>query len=329
MTTQRGERRFREDRIIMCELFGFGCRVCSIWSALGFTIMLAITATAEDSSSIAYYSTSEFSVTEFDREMYLRNAPPEAGRGIGSRARNLSALSDLYAIKLLALEARSLDLLSEAEKKWLVEYAISIELIERYLRKMVEDKLAATDWEAEARDQYIASPEDYWMPESVSLRTLLIRTENRSESEAMGIAVDLLDQATRPGSDFIKLVNEHTEDPNAAANGGLMSGIVRGQTVPPFEEAAFALRTPGEFSEPVVSQFGVHLIQLVEYTPAEQLTFEQVAQRIIDELKPIRAAQYRRGLQEEARERKPEGFVEHTKALDELMSRTSDGALGR
>ena len=108
-----------------------------------------------------------------------------------------------------------------------------------------------------------------------------------------------------------------------------MSGVVRGQTVPPFEEAAFALRMPGELSEPVVSQFGVHLIQLVEYRPAEQLTYEQVAKRIIDELKPIRAAQYRRGLQMEARERKLEGFVEHTEALDELMSRTSDGALGR
>ena len=34
-----------------------------------------------------------------------------------------------------------------------------------------------------------------------------------------------------------------------------MSGVVRGQTVPPFEEAAFALRMPGELSEPVVSQF--------------------------------------------------------------------------
>ena len=313
----------------MFKLVRLSCRVHPIWSALGFTIMLAITATAEDSSSIAYYSTSQFSVTEFDREMYLRNAPPEAGGGIGSRARNLSALSDLYAIKLLALEAKSLDLLSEAEKKWLIEYAISIELIERYLRKMVEDKLAATDWEAEAREQYIASPEDYRMPESVSLRTLLIRTEDRSESEAMRIAVDLLGQAKQPGSDFTKLVTEHTEDASAAVNGGLMSGIIRGQTVPPFDEAAFALRTPGEFSEPVVSQFGVHLIQLVEYSPAEQLTYEQVAQRIINELKPVRAAQYRRGLQEEARERKLEGFVEHTEALDGLMSRTSDGALER
>ena len=194
---------------------------------------------------------------------------------------------------------------------------------------MVEDKLAATDWEAEAREQYIAFPEDYRMPESVSLRTLLIRTGDRSELEAMEIAVDLLDQATQPGSDFTKLVSEHTEDANAAVNGGLMSGVVRGQTVPPFEEAAFALRMPGELSEPVVSQFGVHLIQLVEYRPAEQLTYEQVAKRIIDELKPIRAAQYRRGLQMEARERKLEGFVEHTEALDELISRTSDGALGR
>ena len=313
----------------MCKLARLGCTQYPIWSALSLSLALAITASAEDSDSLTYYSTSQFSVTEFDRKMYLRNAPPEAGGGIGSRARNLSALSDLYAIKFLAGEAQNLDLLSEVEKEWLAEYAISMELIERYLRKMVEDKLAATDWEAEAREQYLASPEDYRVPESVSLRTLLIRTEDRAESEAMEIAADLLRQAARPGADFSKLVSEHTEDANAAANGGLMSGVVRGQTVPPFEEAAFALRMPGELSEPVVSQFGVHLIQLVEYSPAEQLTYEQVAKRIIDELKPIRAAQYRRGLQVEARERKLEGFVEHTEALDELMSRTSDGALGR
>ena len=66
-----------------------------------------------------------------------------------------------------------------------------------------------------------------------------------------------------------------------------------------------------------------------EYITAKQLSYEQVAQRIIDELKPIRAAQYRTGLQVEARERTLDGFVEHTAALDELMSRTSDGALGR
>ena len=291
--------------------------------------LLTVQAQAADADpSLAYFTTDAFEITEFDRTMYLRNAPPEAGGGIGSRARNLQALNDLYAVEMLYSDGLSLGLVSEEEKEWITAYAIKMEVIRKYLKYAVDAKLAITDWEAEAKEQYLSSPEDYQVPESVSVRTLLIRTDRRSESEAMEIAADLLKQAMESGADFAELVSQHTEDENAVANAGLMPMVTRGQTVPPFEEAAFALRTPGDFSEPVVSEFGVHLIQLVEYTPAEQLTFEQVEQRIIDELKPIRATQYRRGLQEEARERKPEGFMEHTEALDELMSRTSDGALG-
>ena len=291
--------------------------------------LLTVQAQAADADpSLAYFTTDAFEITEFDRTMYLRNAPPEAGGGIGSRARNLQALNDLYAVEMLYSDGLSLGLVSEEEKEWITAYAIKMEVIRKYLKYAVDAKLAITDWGAEAKEQYLSSPEDYQVPESVSVRTLLIRTDRRSESEAMEIAADLLKQAMESGAVFAELVSQHTEDENAAANAGLMPMVTRGQTVPPFEEAAFALRTPGDFSEPVVSEFGVHLIQLVEYTPAEQLTFEQVEQRIIDELKPIRATQYRRGLQEEARERKPEGFMEHTEALDELMSRTSDGALG-
>ena len=300
-------------------------------SALGSALVgfaTGQTQAADADPSLAYFTTDAFEINEFDRTMYLRNAPPEAGGGIGSRARNLQALNDLYAVEILYSDGLSLGLVSQEEKEWITAYAIKMEVIRKYLKYAVDAKLAITDWGAEAKEQYLSSPEDYQVPESVSVRTLLIRTDRRSESEAMEIAADLLKQAMESGAVFAELVSQHTEDENAAANAGLMPMVTRGQTVPPFEEAAFALRTPGDFSEPVVSEFGVHLIQLVEYTPAEQLTFEQVEQRIIDELKPIRATQYRRGLQEEARERKPEGFMEHTEALDELMSRTSDGALG-
>ena len=65
----------------MCKLARLGCTQYPIWSALSLSLMLAITASAEDSNSLTYYSTSQFSVTEFDRKMYLRNAPPEAGGG--------------------------------------------------------------------------------------------------------------------------------------------------------------------------------------------------------------------------------------------------------
>jgi len=283
---------------------------------------------SESDTSIVYYSTNEFEVTEFDRKMYLRNAPPEAGGGIGSRARNLQALSDLYALEILYRDATKGTSLSQRERDWLANYAIKLELIRRYLKSEVTGKINTTDWTAEARERYLSAPEDYQKPEMVSVRTLLIKSEDRSEEEALLIASDLLRQAEQPDTDFAQLVAEHTEDEAALENEGLMLNVKRGQTVAPFEAAAFEMRESGQLSEPVVSQFGVHLIQLVEYVPFKQLSFEEVEQYIIDELRPVRTNQYRSGLQNEARERKPVGFVEHTGALDALMERTSNGPLG-
>ena len=283
---------------------------------------------AQHEQQAKYYETNTFSVTEFDRVMYLRNAPPEAGGGIGTRARNLQALSDLYAIKILAGDASNQDLLSEQEAQWLADYAIEMELIKRYLDREVAKRIDATDWSSEALEQYLAATEVYRIPETVTIRTLLIRTEARSESEALSIVEALRVQALQSSSDFAAIVSEHTEDEGAVSNGGLMSGVQRGQTVAPFEQAAFAMREPGEISQPVVSEFGVHLIQLLEYTPYRQLTFNEAEQRIIKELKPVRERQYRTGIQDEARERQPEGFVQHTDALDALVAKTSDGALG-
>ena len=144
----------------------------------------------------------------------------------------------------------------------------------------------------------------------------------------MLIASDLLVEASREGADFAQLVKDNTEDEAARENGGLMLDVVRGQTVAPFETAAFALREPGELSPPVVSRFGVHLIQLVKYQASRQRTLDETREQIIAELRPRRASQYRNAIQSEARERKPSGFVEHTDALDALMLQTSDGQLG-
>ena len=72
----------------MCKLAHLGCTQYPIWSALSLSLMLAITAAAEDSNNLTYYSTSQFSVTEFDRKMYLRNAPPEAG-GVSAHAQEI------------------------------------------------------------------------------------------------------------------------------------------------------------------------------------------------------------------------------------------------
>ena len=49
--------------------------------------------------------------------------------------------------------------------------------------------------------------------------------------------------------------------------------------VPEFDKAVFALKK-GEISEPVKTQYGYHLIQVTDITPAKQLTFAEVKERI-------------------------------------------------
>ena len=65
------------------------------------------------------------------------------------------------------------------------------------------------------------------------------------------------------GESFESQARIYSEDPGSAANGGLYTNIARGRMVKPFEAAALNLQE-GELSEPVESEFGYHLIQLVK-----------------------------------------------------------------
>jgi hypothetical protein len=63
----------------------------------------------------------------------------------------------------------------------------------------------------------------------------------------------------RRGADFAKLAAEKSQDPGSARNGGSLGLVFRGQMVKPFEEAAWGLK-PGEYSEPVATPYGYHVI---------------------------------------------------------------------
>lgn len=65
------------------------------------------------------------------------------------------------------------------------------------------------------------------------------------------------------GDDFATLARAHSEDPGSAAKGGDLGWVNPGQMVPEFEKAMDALK-PGELSAPVQTQFGWHLIEVLE-----------------------------------------------------------------
>ena len=86
-------------------------------------------------------------------------------------------------------------------------------------------------------------------------------------------------------ADFAQLAREFSQD-GSARDGGDLGWTNPGMFVPEFEDVLNSLR-PGEIAPPLVSRFGVHLIQLMErreasLTPAEQ---RQVARNLVREKK--------------------------------------------
>lgn len=104
-------------------------------------------------------------------------------------------------------------------------------------------------------------------------RHILLRTNaGLTERQAAERLEDLRDRIVR-GADFAALAREYSQD-GSAKEGGDLGWASPGRYVPEFEEALAALR-PGEVSRPVVSRFGVHLIQLLERREAKLTQREQ------------------------------------------------------
>ena len=86
------------------------------------------------------------------------------------------------------------------------------------------------------------------------------------------------------GADFAAKAKELSEDAGSAPSGGDLGAAGKGVFVPAFEEALWAL-APGQMSDPVETEFGVHLIQLIAIEEPEIPTLEERRDEIVADLR--------------------------------------------
>ena len=135
------------------------------------------------------------------------------------------------------------------------------------------------------------------------------------------------------GADFAAKAEELSEDPGSATGGGDLGSSGRGVFVPAFEEALWALE-PGQMSEPVETEFGVHLIKLIAMEDTEIPTLDERRDGIVDDL---RDAEAQRRFDEIVREMEEIAFesesleplaAEYELAIEPLDKVTRDGSEG-
>lgn len=136
-------------------------------------------------------------------------------------------------------------------------------------------------------DYYQAHREEYDQPEEVQASHILIRVNaNATEEEKLTAKLKLENVKSEidKGKSFSEMAKEYSDDPGSATQGGDLGYFRRGAMVPPFEEAAFALK-PGGLSEVVETAFGFHLIKVTGRREAKKSTLAGVRTKILTILK--------------------------------------------
>ncbi|MGQ3353003.1 MAG: peptidylprolyl isomerase [Phreatobacter sp.] len=147
-----------------------------------------------------------------------------------------------------------------------------------YRNKLLVETLLNTETrtrvtEEEMRKIYDEQRSRITPEEEVRARHILVETED----EAKALIAQI-----RGGADFETIAKEKSKDPGGARNGGDLGFFTKGQMVPEFAEAAFAMQA-GQLSQaPVKSQFGWHIIKLEERRQRQIPSFEQVRGQIED-----------------------------------------------
>lgn len=173
-------------------------------------------------------------------------------------------------LRLLSGAADAADLSKDEEvQKRLAEIRVAV-MREVYLEKQVAERVS----EEMLQERYKAFLEANPPEAEVHARHILVK----EEAEARELITQL-----DGGADFAELAKEHSIGPSGA-QGGDLDYFTKEQMVPAFADAAFALEKGNHSVDPVQTEFGWHVIEVLDRREIAPPKFEEVEQQLFDEL---------------------------------------------
>ena len=146
-------------------------------------------------------------------------------------------------------------------------------------------KAGAAPTDADIASYFELNKTKFDEPEKTHARHILIKTTS-TDTEAVKkekrAKIDALRKKLVAGGDFAKIAKESSDCPSKE-KGGDLGSFAKGQMVKPFEDAAFTQKI-NDIGPVVETQFGFHIIQVLERTPAKSKKLEEVKPEIIKSL---------------------------------------------
>lgn len=140
------------------------------------------------------------------------------------------------------------------------------------IKKLLEPRIKITD--ADRKAYFEENKATFGQEEQVKASHILVENEEKANE---------IKKKLDSGEDFAKLAKENSTDAGSKENGGDLGFFGKGQMVKEFEETAFALKV-GQISAPVKSEFGYHIIKVVEKKEAKEANYDENKDKIDDAL---------------------------------------------
>jgi len=247
-----------------------------------FLLLFLFSGVVLSESESVVLESADVKVTAKELEYYFNDRLPPLAKSyaITQRKTYKESLENIYLIKHFSSLAKKNGLLRDDSTKWVADLERDRVLMKFYISNFVDARFKKIDWDAMAKEEYLANKSNYSTEERVKASHILIKTEGRNKAEAMELTSKVRAMILDGGS-FVELAKQYSEDEGSKNNGGSLGYFERSNMVKPFADKAFAMSVESSVSEPVESMFGFHLIQYNGRIGKGVRAFDEVKEGII------------------------------------------------